>query len=114
MTKSDLVVVLSEKIRTLSKTEVEVVVDSLFHKMADALKKGHRIELRGFGTFEVRQRRAREGRNPKTGITVHVKQRRVPFFRVGKELRQRINAGHQAQIESSDKRQWQPQMAKGL
>lgn len=91
MTKSELVEKLCLKLRSLSKTEVEVIVDTLFHKMTDALKKGHRIELRGFGTFEVRQRKARQGRNPKTGASVYVQNRRVPFFKVGKELRDRVN-----------------------
>lgn len=91
MTKSELVEKLSYKIRSLSKTEVEIIIDTLFYKMTEAMKKGCRIELRGFGTFEIRNRRARQGRNPKTGATVYVKNRRVPFFKVGKELRERVN-----------------------
>jgi len=91
MTKSELVEKLSYKLRSLSKTEVEIIVDTLFHKMTESLKQGHRIELRGFGTFEVRERKARQGRNPKSGATVYVKNRKVPFFKVGKELRDRVN-----------------------
>jgi len=91
MTKSELVEKLCTKLRGLSKTEIEVIVDSLFGKMTTALIKGERIELRGFGTFEVRHRPARHGRNPKTGASVYVKNRRVPFFKVGKELRERVN-----------------------
>jgi integration host factor subunit beta len=91
MTKSELIEKLGNRLRSLSKTEVEVIVDTLFNKMTDSLKKGDRIELRGFGTFEVRQREARQGRNPKTGATVYVKNRRVPFFKVGKELKERVN-----------------------
>lgn len=96
MTKSELVEKMCLKLRSLSKTEVEIIVDTLFHKMTDALKKGHRIELRGFGTFEVRQREARQGRNPKTGASVYVQNRRVPFFKVGKELRDRVNGDEAA------------------
>lgn len=91
MTKSELVDKLGTKLRNLSKTEVEVIVDTLFDKMKGALQEDHRIELRGFGTFEVRRRKARQGRNPKSGVSVYVKNRRVPFFKVGKELRDRIN-----------------------
>lgn len=92
MTKSELVDVLSNKLRHLSKTEVEVIIDTLFGKMEDALKQGNRIEIRGFGTFEVRQRPARQGRNPRSGATVYIQNRKVPFFRVGKELYERLNA----------------------
>lgn len=91
MTKSQLVEKLCLELRNLSKTEVEIIVDTLFNKMVDALKKGHRVELRGFGSFEVRTRGARQGRNPKTGASVYVKNRKVPFFKVGKELRDRVN-----------------------
>ena len=91
MTKSELVEKLGVKLRNLSKTEIEIIVDTLFDKMKEALKENHRIELRGFGTFEVRHRKARKGRNPKSGVSVYVKNRRVPFFKVGKELRDRIN-----------------------
>ncbi|MBU0505068.1 MAG: integration host factor subunit beta [bacterium] len=91
MTKSELVEKLSNELRNLSKTEIEIIVDTVFNKVTEALKKGGRVELRGFGTFEVRRRPARQGRNPKTGVTVYVKNRSVPFFKVGKELRERVN-----------------------
>lgn len=67
-----------------------MVVNTLFDAMADALERGERIELRGFGTFGVKQRAARRGRNPKTGAAVAVAAKRVPFFRVGQELRAEI------------------------
>jgi integration host factor subunit beta len=92
MTKSELIEKLSLKLRNLSKTEVEVIVETMFGKMEDALKKGMRIEIRGFGTFEVRHRPARQGRNPRSGSTVYIQNRKVPFFRVGKELQMRLNA----------------------
>lgn len=91
MTKSELIDVLSQKFRQLSRMEVEVIVDTVFDKMKGALKDLNRIELRGFGIFEVRRRLARQGRNPKSGETVQVKDRYVPFFKVGKELRERLN-----------------------
>jgi integration host factor subunit beta len=99
MTKSELVEKLCSKLRSLARTEVEVIVDTLFDRMTNSLGLGHRIELRGFGTFEVRTRRARSGRNPKTGATVYVRNRRVPFFKVGKQLRDRLN-GDAAKVPS--------------
>ena len=92
MTKSEMVETLMQKLRHLSKMEVEIIVDTVFNKMKDALKKHQRIELRGFGIFEVRHRKARLGRNPKSGETVDVKDRFVPFFKVGKELKERVNS----------------------
>ena len=91
MTKSELIEKIGLQLRHLSKTEVEVIVETLFDKMVESLKAGNRVEVRGFGTFEVRKREARQGRNPKTGASVYVKNRSVPFFKVGKELKQRIN-----------------------
>ena len=91
MTKSDLVESMMNKLRHLSKMEIEVIVDTVFNKIKDSLKKKNRVELRGFGIFEVRFRLARKGRNPKSGNTVSVRDRYVPFFRVGKELKDRVN-----------------------
>ena len=92
MTKSGLVEALSEKISTLTKKECEVIVDTVFHNMRDALHKGEKIEIRGFGSFTVRVRRAKEGRNPKTGEKVSIPEKRIPFFKVGKELRELVNS----------------------
>jgi len=92
MTKSDLVQKLSEQVTTLTKKECEVIVDTVFHHMKDALQKGEKIEIRGFGSFTVRIRRAKEGRNPKTGEKVSIPEKRIPFFKVGKELRELVNA----------------------
>jgi len=92
MTKSDLVQKLSEQVTTLTKKECEVIVDTVFHNMKDALQKGEKIEIRGFGSFTVRVRRAKEGRNPKTGEKVSIPEKRIPFFKVGKELRELVNA----------------------
>lgn len=91
MTKSDLVETMVHKLRHLSKMEIEVIVDTVFNKIRESLKKKSRVELRGFGIFEVRFRTARKGRNPKSGQNVAVRDRYVPFFRVGKELKDRVN-----------------------
>jgi integration host factor subunit beta len=91
MNKSDLVEILADKLKTLSKKEVDLIVDTVFNKMTESLGRGERIEIRGFGSFEVRTRDARQGRNPKSGEKVYVNTRRVPFFKVGKELKERIN-----------------------
>jgi integration host factor subunit beta len=92
MTKSDLVQKLSEQVTTLTKKECEAIVDTVFHHMKDALQHGEKIEIRGFGSFTVRVRRAKEGRNPKTGEKVSIPEKRIPFFKVGKELRELVNA----------------------
>ncbi len=93
MNKSDLIEILSRKIPSMASRDVEVIVNTIFDSMADSLKRGDRIEIRGFGSFEVRVRKPRLGRNPKTGMSVDVGERRVPFFKVGKELRERVNTG---------------------
>ncbi|MFO1519237.1 MAG: integration host factor subunit beta [bacterium] len=94
MTKSDLVDSIAERIKNLSHKEVDVIVSTLFSRMTQALSDGNRIEIRGFGSFEIRTRPSRQGRNPKTGKQVFVATRRVPFFKVGKELKERINQNH--------------------
>jgi integration host factor subunit beta len=91
MTKSELVEALARQRPDLPKRDVEIVVDTLLVGMFDALKRHDRIEVRGFGTFVARLRRAREGRNPLSKQKVLVPAKRVPFFTCGKELRERIN-----------------------
>lgn len=91
MNKSDLVELVTDELKNLSKKEVDLIVDEIFSKMMGSLCEGDRIEIRGFGSFEIRTRDAREGRNPKTGEKVFVHSRKVPFFKVGKELKERIN-----------------------
>ncbi len=91
MTKSDLVQKLSEQVTTLTKKECEVIVDTVFGNMKESLQRGEKIEIRGFGSFTVRVRRAKEGRNPKTGEKVSIPEKRIPFFKVGKELRELVN-----------------------
>ncbi len=90
MNKSDLIDVVTEKMPNLAAKDVEIIVNTIFDGMTGALADGGRIEIRGFGSFEVRVRQPRAGRNPKTGQKVQVGVRKVPFFKVGKELRERI------------------------
>jgi integration host factor subunit beta len=92
MTKADLIAAVAEKLK-FPWGRAEVVVDHIFDAMVDALKRGEGIEIRGFGSFTIREYKAYEGRNPRTGETVHVKPKRLAFFKVGKELRERVNVG---------------------
>ena len=101
MNKSDLVENISERLKNLSRKEVDLIIDTVFNKMTEALSKGDRIEIRGFGSFEVRVRDSRQGRNPKTGDKVFVTTRRVPFFKVGKELKERINVENTVKQKAS-------------
>ena len=94
MNKSDLINTLAARAKHISLKDMEVIVNEIFSSMTDSLKRGERIEIRGFGSFEVRARKPRIGRNPKSGEKVHVGERKVPFFKVGKELRERINNNH--------------------
>lgn len=91
MNKSDLVQTVSGRLQNLAIKDVEIIVSTIFDSMCGSLVKGDRIEIRGFGSFEVRARKPRLGRNPKTGEKVRVNHRRVPFFKVGKELKEKVN-----------------------
>jgi integration host factor subunit beta len=92
MIKSELIESLAAENTHLTHAEVERVVNIVLGKMVDAMADGGRVELRGFGAFSVRSRPARSGRNPRTGDTVDVPAKSVPFFKSGKELRERLNA----------------------
>ncbi len=92
MTKSELIERISEKLK-LPAGKAEAIVNCVFDSMVKALEQGEGIEIRGFGSFTVREYKAYEGRNPRTGETVHVAPKRLPFFKVGKDLRERVNAG---------------------
>ena len=94
MTKSDLIDVLCET-QKIPKGRAELLVQVVFESMEMALQRGERIEIRGFGSFELRSYRPYEGRNPRTGVRVSVQPKRLPFFKVGKELKERVNAGKQ-------------------
>lgn len=92
MIKSELIEKLAAENTHLTHGEVERLVNIVLGKMTDSLAEGGRVELRGFGAFSVRARPARAGRNPRTGETVEVPAKCVPFFKSGKELRERLNA----------------------
>ena len=100
MIKSELIAKLAAENPHLTRTDVERVVNTLLEAMTTALERGGRVELRGFGAFSVRGRPARSGRNPRTGETVEVEAKAVPFFKSGKELRERLNL--QGDEEASD------------
>lgn len=95
MTKSELVEEMARQAPDISKRDIETVVNTIFDSMTEALVAHDRIEIRGFGSFVAKARRAREGRNPRTGEKVFVPKKWVPFFTVGKELRERVNGVQQ-------------------
>lgn len=90
MTKAELVEEVS-RVADLTKKHSETVVDTVFQSIVDALQRGDKIELRGFGSFRLRQRQSRKGRNPKTGDKVDVPPKQIPYFKPGKELKDLIN-----------------------
>ena len=98
VTKSALIETVAQKLH-LPKGKAELIVNCVFDSMEDSLKKGERIEIRGFGSFEIRHYKAYEGRNPRTGDPVGVQPKRLPFFKVGKELKERVNEAAQKKDE---------------
>ena len=91
MTRSQLIAKLVEDHPNLTKDDAQRVVDTFFSSILNALEEGRRVELRGFGAFSVKKRDARVGRNPRTGESVKVEEKHVPFFKTGKLLRDRLN-----------------------
>ncbi|ALC16167.1 integration host factor subunit beta [Desulfuromonas soudanensis] len=91
MTKSELIERLSFNAGSLNKKEAELIVNTIFNRIGDALIEGDRVEIRGFGSFTIRLREAREARNPKSGDVVRIPSKKTPFFKTGKELRERVN-----------------------
>ena len=91
MIKSELVQIIANRNPHLFQRDVENIVNAVFDEITDSLSQGNRVELRGFGAFSVKNRPAREGRNPRTGDKVSVEEKWVPFFKTGKELRERLN-----------------------
>ena len=91
MTKSELIQRIAELNPHLYHRDVERIVTTVFDEISEALARGDRVELRGFGAFSVKQRDARIGRNPRTGAAVHVAEKHIPFFKTGKLLRERMN-----------------------
>ena len=96
VTKSELIEMVSQR-TGMTKGRAEMVVSTIFDSMTEALSRGDGIEIRGFGSFTVRQYKAYEGRNPRTGDVVHVPPKKLPFFKVGKDLRERVNGKGKAQ-----------------
>ena len=91
MTKSELIAYLAEENPHLYQRDVERIVTTVFDEIALALSQGDRVELRGFGAFSVKHRDPRVGRNPRTGEAVQVNAKRVPYFKTGKQLREKLN-----------------------
>lgn len=93
MIKSELVQRIAAANPHLYQRDVELIVNTILDEIGEALARGDRVELRGFGAFSVKNRPARIGRNPRTGTTVKVAEKHVPFFKTGKEMRERLNGG---------------------
>ncbi len=91
MTKAELVEKVAGKIN-LTKKQTEVIVNTVFQSITESLSQGRKVELRGFGSFRIRERNARLGRNPKSGTKVSVPAKKVPFFKAGKELRELVDS----------------------
>ena len=91
MTRSELIERLADDNPHLFQRDAERIVNTIFQEIIEAMARGDRVELRGFGTFSVKKRDARNGRNPRTGEAVEVEQKHVPFFKTGKQLRDRLN-----------------------
>lgn len=92
MTRSDLVELLAERFGQLTHRDAEAAVKTILDTMSDSLTRGHRIEIRGFGSFSINRRAPRLGRNPRTGESVQIPERRVPHFKPGKALRETVGA----------------------
>ncbi len=91
MTKSELILRIAEQNPHLYQRDVERIVSTIFDEISSGLARGNRVELRGFGAFSVKRRGSRLGRNPRTGEAVAVSEKHIPFFKTGKELRERLN-----------------------
>lgn len=91
MIRSELIQKIADENPHLYQRDVERIVNTIFEEIIDAVSEGNRVELRGFGAFSVKKRDARTGRNPRTGESVHVDAKHVPFFKTGKLLRDRLN-----------------------
>ena len=103
MTKSELIAELAAANPHLLGRDVELIVGTIFDEITAALSRGERVELRGFGAFTVKQRDARTGRNPRTGEAVPVDEKAVPFFKAGKELRERVNRSKPSRAPAAER-----------
>ena len=104
MIRSELIQKIAEENPHLFQRDVERIVSTVFDEIISAMARGERVELRGFGAFTVKRRNARIGRNPRTGAAVPVEEKAVPFFKAGKELRDRVNRGRPARTSASPAR----------
>jgi len=102
MIKSELIRSISSQNPHLYERDVEKIVNTIFDVIVEALRRGDRVELRGFGAFSAKLREARQGRNPRTGAVVSVAQKAVPFFKTGKEMRARLNPEIRPIVASAD------------
>ncbi|MCK4739747.1 MAG: integration host factor subunit beta [Deltaproteobacteria bacterium] len=91
MTRSELIEAVASRSSNFSKKDVEIIISTLFRSIAESLAKGEKIEIRGFGSFKVKNRDGRKGRNPKSGEGIYVDSKKIPFFKAGKELKERVN-----------------------
>jgi integration host factor subunit beta len=91
MTKSELITHVARRLPHLTLRDAEIIVETIFDSMSDALAQGDGIEIRGFGSFKVKNRPEREGRNPRTGESVQIPAKQVPHFKTGKDLQERVN-----------------------
>ena len=103
MTKSELIAELAAANPHLRAADIELIVATIFDEITTALSRGARVELRGFGAFTVKRRNARTGRNPRTGVAVPVQEKAVPFFKAGKELRERVNKSRPARSSAAER-----------
>lgn len=108
MTKSELIQRLAERNPHLFLRDIEKIVDTVFNEISDAMTAGDRVELRGFGAFSVKHRDARTGRNPRTGETVYVEEKRLPFFKTGKALHEQLNEPKQDDLQSPEDKFYNP------
>ena len=91
MTKNELIKKTQEKFRTYSQKDIALAVETILDSLVGSMKKNERVEIRGFGTFTIRERKPRVGRNPKSGAEVSLGERRVPFFKTGRDLRLKVD-----------------------
>lgn len=91
MTKSELIEMVSSRVGNFSRRDIELIVDTVFDSMCASLSSGDKVEIRGFGSFKIKDRDGRQGRNPKSGENIFINSKKVPFFKAGKEIKERIN-----------------------
>ncbi len=91
MTKSELIEAVASQVNTFSRKDVEMIIDTVFQSMTESLSSGEKVEIRGFGSFKIKERNGRQGRNPKSGENIFIESKKVPFFKAGKEIKERIN-----------------------